>query len=232
MLKVVSFKICPFVQRVTALLDAKRVDYDIEYISLSDKPDWFLALSPNGQVPLLITESGQGLFESEAIVEYIDERYPLLDVDASLEQLALNRAWSYLAAKNYLVQCSSLRSSDKQTLFERQQGLAVAFRKIEQALVSGPYFNGDKLSNVDIAWLPLLHRTDIIQRHTGHNLLEGFPKLQSWQQALLKTGLAESSVSSDFETRFTEFYLSDKTYLGNLARVESAPDLCANDRCC
>tara|TARA_B100000446_G_scaffold134938_1_gene127165 strand:+ start:2543 stop:3241 length:699 start_codon:yes stop_codon:yes gene_type:complete len=232
MLKIVSFKICPFVQRVTALLDAKEVGYEIEYISLSDKPDWFLALSPNGQVPLLITESGQGLFESEAIVEYIDERYPLLDADASLEQRALNRAWSYLAAKHYLVQCSTLRSSDQQTLSERQQGLAVAFRKIEQALANGPYFNGDKLSNVDIAWLPLLHRADIIQRHSGHDLLEGFPKLQLWQQSLLKTGLAETSVSSDFEARFTEFYLSDKTYLGNPERVESAPDLCANDRCC
>ena len=45
MIKVVSFKICPFVQRVTALLEAKGLDYQVEYISLRDKPDWFLNIS-------------------------------------------------------------------------------------------------------------------------------------------------------------------------------------------
>lgn len=29
-MKIVSFKICPFVQRVTALLEAKGVGYDVE----------------------------------------------------------------------------------------------------------------------------------------------------------------------------------------------------------
>ncbi|HCH25399.1 MAG TPA: glutathione S-transferase, partial [Oceanospirillaceae bacterium] len=35
MLKIISFTICPFVQRVTALLEAKKLAYDIEFISLS-----------------------------------------------------------------------------------------------------------------------------------------------------------------------------------------------------
>lgn len=37
-MKIVSFKICPFVQRVTALLEAKGIDYESDFISLSDKP--------------------------------------------------------------------------------------------------------------------------------------------------------------------------------------------------
>ena len=102
-MKIVSFKICPFVQRVTALLEAKGVNYDIEFISLSDKPQWFLDISPNGQVPVLITDGGKALFESDAIVEYIEETYPPLQADISLEDKASNRAWSYLASKNYLV---------------------------------------------------------------------------------------------------------------------------------
>ena len=72
-MKIMSFKICPFVQRVTALLELKGADYDIEYINLSNKPQWFLDASPNGQVPILITDNGRVLFESDAIVEYIDE---------------------------------------------------------------------------------------------------------------------------------------------------------------
>lgn len=41
MLKIVSFKICPFVQRVTGALAAKGIPFEIEYISLKDKPQWF-----------------------------------------------------------------------------------------------------------------------------------------------------------------------------------------------
>ena len=75
MLKLISFKICPFVQRVTALLEAKNIPYEVEFISLRDKPEWFLDISPNGQVPVLVTEKGEALCESEAIIEYLEEAY-------------------------------------------------------------------------------------------------------------------------------------------------------------
>ena len=107
MIKIVSFKICPFVQRVTGLLEAKKIPYEIEYINLSDKPQWFLDISPTGQVPVLVTDNGTALFESDAIVEYIDEVTSPLVPETTAEQRAINRAWSYQASKHYLVQCSN-----------------------------------------------------------------------------------------------------------------------------
>jgi glutathione S-transferase len=112
MIKVVSSTICPFVQRVTALLEQKKIPYGIEYISLLDKPDWFIRISPNAQVPILVTESGAALFESDAIVEYLEEAYPALQPSADAEMRAMHRAWSYLATRNYLVQCAAQRSVD------------------------------------------------------------------------------------------------------------------------
>ncbi|MEZ9186625.1 glutathione S-transferase N-terminal domain-containing protein [Vibrio splendidus] len=56
MIKLVSFKNCPFVQRVMGALVMKNVPFEIEYIELNNKPQWFLDISPNGQVPVLITE--------------------------------------------------------------------------------------------------------------------------------------------------------------------------------
>ncbi|GGK57011.1 glutathione S-transferase family protein [Amphritea balenae] len=217
MIKVISFKICPFVQRITAILEAKGLTYEIEYISLSDKPDWFMAISPTGQVPVLISESGIALFESDAIAEYLDDIAAPLESEVTPEQRALDRAWSYQAAKHYLVQCSTLRSADKETLLERSGKLGKAFAKAELQLSNveqGAFFKGKHVSNVDMAWLPLLHRADIIRCRTGFDLLEGFPKVQAWQQALMATGLAEKSVATDFEQKFSDFYLSDETYLG------------------
>ncbi len=233
-MKVVSFKICPFVQRVTALLEAKNVDYELEFISLSDKPQWFLDISPNGQVPLLITDGGEALFESDAIVEYLEEAFPALQPELSLEEKAKNRAWSYLAAKNYLVQCSAQRSPDQDVLRERSGMLGKAFDRMEKRLGDTPYFGGDSLGMVDIAWLPLLHRADIIERRSCYDFVGDRPKLKTWQRQLLRTGLAEKSVSSDFEDAFSAFYLSDQTYLGRGCAVDdcSLSEQCALDACC
>lgn len=235
MIKVVSFKICPFVQRVTAILEAKKLPYEIEYISLGDKPDWFMEISPTGQVPVLISESGIALFESDAIAEYLDEITVPLELELTPEQRALDRAWSYQATKQYLVQCSTMRSADKTTLQERTEKLAKAFAKAEKQITeSGPYFKGDQLSNVDIAWQPLLHRADIVRRHTCYDLLQGYPKVQAWQKALLATGLAEKSVAADFEQKFTDFYLSDETFLGSGSDqcMTLADDACRSGSCC
>lgn len=59
-----------------------------------EKPQWFLDFSPTGRVPLLINEAGEALFESDAIVEYIDEITIPLVADVSPEQRARDRAWS------------------------------------------------------------------------------------------------------------------------------------------
>ena len=230
-MKIVSFKTCPFVQRVTALLEAKHVPYDIEYIDLSKKPAWFLEASPNGQVPILITDDDQVLFESDAIVEYLDETTgtPISAHDPIKK--AQDRAWSYLASKHYLPQCSAQRSTDEQTLEEGRATLGLAFTKMESRLGESPYFNGDTLGMVDIAWLPLLHRASIIERYTDFDFLEAFPKVKQWQEAILATGIAEKSVAEDFESRFTAFYLADTTYLGQLAKKQSGTACCGPTEC-
>lgn len=214
MIKIVSFKICPFVQRVTALLEAKEVPYDIEFINLSDKPKWFVEISPTGQVPMLITEEGEALFESDAIVEYIEEVTPPLEAAVTPVQRAKDRAWSYQATKHYLVQCSTMQSKDQAALAEREAKLAKAFDKAERQLGDGPFFNGNTLGNVDIAWLPLLHRAQIVKEHSGYDFLADYPKVRAWQSALANTGLYTRSVSADFEKKFSDFYLADRTFLG------------------
>jgi len=231
-MKIVSFKICPFVQRVTALLEAKNVPYDIDYIDLSNKPKWFLDVSPNAQVPILITDDNRVLFESDAIVEYIDEvaGAPMLSGDPVTR--AQDRAWSYLAAKNYLVQCSSQRSADEPTHEERLAKLKTAFTKIEKRLSEGGTFaHDDQMSAVDIAWLPILHRTDIIKEYSGFDYLENYPSLQKWRAAIMATGIPEKSVPEDFEERFTAFYLPDTTFLGRLTREKNGEACCGDAQC-
>ncbi|MBG6157913.1 glutathione S-transferase [Labrenzia sp. EL_159] len=235
MIKIVSFKICPFVQRVTAMLESKEMPYEIEYIDLKNKPDWFLEISPVGQVPLLITEEGIPLFESDAIVEYIDEISEALQDGLSPETRAIHRAWSYQASKHYLVQCSTMQSADRNVLNDRISKLDKSFDRAEKRLSDGPYFAGDTVGNVDLAWLPLLHRSAIVEKASGYDMLEGFPKVKAWQTALLKTGIAEKSVPEDFVERFSDFYLSERTWLGRGANENEEDADASNSKsggCC
>ncbi|GAM76927.1 glutathione S-transferase [Vibrio ishigakensis] len=218
MIKLISFKNCPFVQRVMGSLIAKNIEFEIEYIELSNKPQWFLDISPNGQVPVLVTEDKTVLFESDAIVEYLDDKYAPIE-QVSPEQKALDRAWSYQASKHYMPQCGTMSAKDKQTFATRLQNLAKSFAKAEKQLADGPYFKGEQLSNIDIAWLPILHRAHVIKERSGFDLLDGFAKVQQWQKTLVESGLAAKTVPEDFEEVFSRFYLGD-TYLGKLARGE------------
>lgn len=49
----ISFNVCPYVLRAVAFLHYKNLDYNIEYVELYPKPEWFLKISPFGKVPLL-----------------------------------------------------------------------------------------------------------------------------------------------------------------------------------
>ena len=75
-LKLISHKLCPYVQRAVIALKEKGVAFERVDIDLANKPDWFLKVSPLGKVPVLTVASDKGevaLFESNVICEYIEE---------------------------------------------------------------------------------------------------------------------------------------------------------------
>lgn len=215
-MKLYSSPICPFVQRVLAVLEAKQLSYEVEYLDLMKLPDWFLELSPNAEVPLLVTDNNVPLFESFAICEYLDESFPPVLHPAEPEKKALHRAWGRQAVTHYLVQCSTQRSASKEILEEKTAEFVRLFDKVEKVLGDGPYFDGEKLSMVDMAWIPILHRSAIIKKHTGFDFLEGVPKVTHWQQSLLQTDVLKNSVPDVFEDYFVQFYLNEERYLGRL----------------
>lgn len=220
-MKLVSFTICPFLQRVTAVLAAKRASYDVEYIDGGDKPDcnkpdWFMELSPHGQAPVLVTDDGRAIFESDPITEYVDEAIGEPFSSSDPVKKAQDRAWNGIANKLLGLQCSAMRCKTREDLKEKLPELSDAFAKIEQRVNGSPFVDGPELGMIDLAWVPILHRFDIVERHTGYDFLRDYPKLKQWQTVLLETGIPEKSVAPDFESRFIEFYMSSDNYLGEL----------------
>lgn len=215
-MKLISMKICPYVQQVRVLLEAKKVKYDVEHIESDRRPEWLLDASPDGgEVPALVTDDGEILFQSDSIVQFIDETIGEPSLIGNAVEKARDRAWGYLASDNYLVQCSTQRSPDEGSLKERMEDLAPIFSHMENQ-VEGRSFRSGHLTMVDVSWFPMLHRSALIAERSGYDFLGAYPKLRAWREGLLGTGWGETSVPEDFKEVFTGFYLLEERYLGRL----------------
>ena len=94
-------------------LNFKALAYGYTEVDINEKPDWFLKKSPVAKVPILIAEN-QVLFESSAIIDYLDDLYePKLRSDIPI-QAAVERAWaSYsneIISKQIEIQKSTTKS--------------------------------------------------------------------------------------------------------------------------
>ena len=66
--------------------------------------------------------------------------------------------------------------------------IPVPFERIERALEkqgSGPYFNGARYSLVDAAYAPFLQRYMFLERIKPNGIMEKFPRLKAWTEALM-----------------------------------------------
>jgi len=202
------------------LLRAKNVDFDVTYINLREKPDWFLEISPHGKVPVLQVD-GQPLFESNAIAEFLDEMVEPRLHPADPIKRARNRAWTdftpdFSRALNGIYYTK--------TREDMEAGLAEApprVARLEEAIKNergndGPYFNGDTLCLVDAAYAPFLQRFEFVERKLQTGLLAAFPLVQAWSDALLSDELVTGSVVDHFEDEFLANLVRREHYVASL----------------
>ncbi|MAU40581.1 MAG: glutathione S-transferase [Kordiimonas sp.] len=208
-LELISFKTCPFVQRSVVTLLEKGVDFDITYIDLANKPDWFLEISPLGKVPVLKVD-GEILFESAVINEFLDEIIPpaLHPSDPLLK--AKNRAWIEFGNQISGDLFQLMHAKDKETYFEKKNAAREKLERLEGQLGDGPLFNGEAFSLADAAYAGTLRRMDVFKRHLGLDLIAGLPKMEKWSAAMLSRPAVKDSTVEDFD----ELYLARLEKMG------------------
>ena len=195
--KLISFKICPFVQRSVITLLEKDVAFDITYIDLANKPDWFLAISPLGKVPLL--QVGETvLFESAVINEYLDEVYGESLHPADPLRKAQHRAMVEFNSNMLGTQWVLSTTKDEAVFKEKEATLQAQMNRLEDQ-ITGPWYDGEQLHLIDLAFAPLLQRQDFLARRYLPDLFAGTPKIEAWTKQLLARDSVRNSVVDDFE---------------------------------
>jgi glutathione S-transferase len=206
-LTLVSHPLCPFVQRAAIVLLEKGVPFERINVDLSAKPDWFLALSPTGKVPLLkvhqTDEDDAILFESVVICEYLEETQdgaPMYPDDALLR--ARQRAWIEFATQTLADAWQFLNATDPATADARRAAFRDRLQKLEAELGSGAYFAGANFGMVDAVYAPLFRYFAIIDPAVSQPIFESLPRVSAWRKALATRPSVRNAVGEDYSDRF------------------------------
>ncbi|HUL10258.1 MAG TPA: glutathione S-transferase family protein [Candidatus Acidoferrum sp.] len=187
----------PFAWKVWLTLEHKQIAYEFKLLSF-DRGDTrspeFLAVNPRGQVPTIV-DNGFALWESHAIVEYLEEQYPqrrLMPSDpkgrATVRRL-MHEADNHLSeAQTELFEATLFRKAD---VAEDAAKIAAGQDKLLKelarwdALLTGEYLAG-ALSLADFGVYPFVRQVRRIdERQPKNGLGERMPaRLRAWMQRI------------------------------------------------
>jgi glutathione S-transferase len=218
-LRLISHKLCPFVQRAVIVAKEKEIPFERVDINLASKPEWFLAISPSGKVPVLEVTDDDGsrhvLFESLVIAEYLDEiaGQPMLPREPL--QRARQRAWVEIASAT-IADIGKLYTAPDQASFDAAAA-ALAKRVVDlEQQIEGPWFAGQRFGLVDAAFGPAFRYLDVFDWRVGRKLVERPVAVRAWSDALAVRPSVRGAVADVYPERLIDFVAAKKSFLGRV----------------
>ena len=175
------------------VLAEKDISVEINYIKDDERPQELVELNPYNTVLTLI-DRDLVLYDSEIIMEYLDERFPhppLMPVDPVTR--ASNRQYRYRVRKDLYSEVMAIYGQDEIAAANARKNLRDNLTAISPIFTQKPYFMSDEYSLVDCCLAPLLWRLpeyDIKLPPTAKPLLEYADRLferEAFQSSLSDT---------------------------------------------
>ena len=161
-------------------LPFQRIQIDI--LKGESRTPEFLTKNPNGRIPVLETEAGQFLAESNAILFYLSEGTDFLPTNsfekAQVLQWLFFEQYShepYIATSRYWISILGKAEEYRDALNQKRAGGEAALRVMERHLTEHQFFVGERYTIADIALFAYTHVAD-----EGGFDLSGFPAIQAW----------------------------------------------------
>ena len=220
-LKLISHKLCPYVQRAVISLTEKDTPFERVDIDLANKPDWFRKISPLGKTPVLVVGE-TAIFESAVILEYLEETqaHPLHPADPL--RRAEHRAWIEFGSAVLNDIAGFYTALDKAALDVKAAALQQKFARLEARVEAAPWFDGEEFSLVDAVFGPVFRYFDVFDEIADFGILTGKPNLKRWREALAARASVRSAVSADYPALLRDFVERRKSYLSRLQAREAA----------
>lgn len=173
---------CYKLKLALALLGIPHHWIDVNVLAGDTQTPEFLALNPNGKIPVVELDDGRCLSESNAILNYLAAGSPLLPTDryalAQVQQWQFFEQYShepYIAVARFIARYLGLPEERRAEYEAKQQGGHHALAVMERQLNQTPYLVGDHLTTADICLYAYTHVAD-----EGGFDLAGYPAIQQW----------------------------------------------------
>lgn len=142
----------------------------------------FLKINPNGRIPILETESGQHLSESNAILFYLSEGTEFFPSDrferAKVLQWLFFEQYShepYIATSRYWISVLDKANEYRDAVQQKREPGYAALTVMEKHLSSYSFFVGERYTIADIGLFAYTHVA-----YEGGFDLTNFPAIRAW----------------------------------------------------
>lgn len=179
---------CPFCQRVLLTLEEKHLPYDMKLVDLSNKPDWFININPEGKVPVIKLDE-KWVADSDVITKSLEEKYPDPPLTTPTEKATVG-------SKIFPAFVGFLKSKDPND--GKEQELLNELKSFNDYLKeNGPFINGEQVSAADLALAPKLYHMQIALGHYKNWFLpESLPYVKSYMENMFSRESFKKTVAS------------------------------------
>ncbi|XP_050297766.1 pyrimidodiazepine synthase-like [Anthonomus grandis grandis] len=210
-LRLYSNRFCPYAQRVMLVLDAKKIAYDVVNIKLYSKPEWFYDVCPSGRIPALELETGDVLYDSLVIADYLDEKYRAHHLHS---QDPLQKAKDKLLIEEFsrIVNATSRCIQSIGRGLDSDDVIVNGLARFEHELANNrgtPFFGGVKPGMLDLMIWPWCERAEILKFFGSVNLLnkDKYKKLMEWSRRMSEEpSVKRSMMDSDTHIKYLQSY--------------------------
>jgi glutathione S-transferase len=213
-LHLISFPLCPFVQRSVITLKHKKVPFELTFIDPKELPAWFLEKSPTGKVPLLLVDHDNAVFESAVINEYVDEISPPRLLPEDPLQRALARAWIAFASEMIMAMSRWMTAPSEEAFHQARDEAAKGLQRMDAQCRAEPCFSGPDFSLLDATLAPVLMRYDLLQDPESPWQPDRYPNLARWWQHMSGLPEVKESTIADFRKRLVRFLSAQEGFAG------------------
>jgi len=182
-----------YVRTVRLALEEKPASYELVDVAMmkgAHKEPEHLARNPFGKVPAF-SHDGFDLYETDAIVRYIDQAIPGQDLQpleakprARMNQIiGIVESFGYACMITKLVMNRMIApmlggTPDEAAIKEALPTIELCLKEIERLMGNGKYLAGDKLSLADLFVIPVYHYLALTPE--GQELLKSRGKIRTW----------------------------------------------------
>jgi len=220
-LKLISHKLCPYVQRAVIALTEKGVAFERIDVDLANKPDWFLAISPLGRTPVLLV-GDTAIFESAVILEYLEETQPKPLHPADPLRRAEHRAWIEFGSA-VLNDIAGFYGAPNDVAFQSKTvQLEQRFARLEARVAASPWFDGQDFSLVDAVFGPVFRYFDVFDEIGDFGILAKKPKLAQWRKSLGVRPSVRAAVSVEYPALLRDFLKRRNSWISRLQAQAAA----------